>query len=163
MLAEPELFMRMFRDAELAASFQSSLIGTTTYQQQGVTHQSLRAAAIGRPEHLLRAPWRPRNVDDSPQLSGAALKAAKREADHAMKLRMLELQVGDRIYLSWECGTRSDYATIAERPVVGMERSMRAVDVGVRLRYDQEPSRIVSEHLGWGLEWKLVRGREGTA
>ena len=152
--ADPSL-LRMFTEELTAAMFQSSLVGTTTYQQQAVTHQCLRAAAIGRPELLLRASWQPVHTETA-VLSPEEARAAKREAEREMAGRLRELQVGMCVRVTWESG-EVVIGTVVEPPVVSTERSARVADVGVRLRYEEHGGRVLCERLGC-LDWVALRG-----
>ena len=149
-IADPSL-QGVFQDQLLAAQFQSSLIGTTMYQQRDVMHQCLRAATIGRPEQLLRQVWQP-VVEEQTQLTPAQSKEAKRKAEYAMITRLLELRVGMHVRVMWDFG-EDRVGEVVEQPFIGI--GQRVFDVGVRLCYAD--GQIMCERLGY-MEWRLVRG-----
>jgi len=144
--AEPDL-MRGFAEAEQAAQFQSSLVGTTTYQQSGITHQCLRAAQIGRPERLLYHSWQA--VPETQALETQPMsQEAKRAADREMQQRLLELHEGMCVRVVWETGEVHTATVVETKPALEIR------DVGVRLRYAS--GRVLEERLGC-MEWKAMR------
>ena len=178
--ADPTL-MEGFAREEDAAYYHSSLIGTTTFQQRAVTHQCLRAAAVGEPSRVLRpqphveereleaaeeaaveAFTTPLSPEEAAAARRVARAAAKQAADVAMRERLSELAVGDCVLVQWE-GGRTATGEVVERPTIVWPTA----DVQVRLRYDgllDEAGRAVSEgyflyeRLGI-MTWQKVRER----
>ena len=150
-IADPSLQLG-FQDMRLAAVFQSSLVGTTMYQQQDVMHQGMRAAAIGKPEKLLRHVWQPVAEGDSVETPAQA-KEAEKVAKREMRTRLLELRVGMHLRIAWHEGP-DRLATVAEQPCIGIERDTRNNDIGVRLRYAD--GHVMCERLAC-MTWRVVR------
>jgi hypothetical protein len=91
--ADPSL-MEGFEKEEDAAWYQSSLVGTTTFQQKAVTHQMLRAAAADTLDCCVRA--RRTHIDvkrakveaaEAAAAAAAAIMAAAEAAEEAQSMR----------------------------------------------------------------------------
>ena len=141
--------MQGFQEELMAAQLHSSLVGSTLFQQQGVTNQCMRAAEIGRPESVLRGfgpdGWeRHRERPEAEPIS----QDAKRAADLEKRKRVLELHTGNHVRVVWETGEVHD-AKVVETKV-----ALELRDIGVRLRYAS--GRVLEERLGC-MEWKVIR------
>ena len=148
--ADPSL-MEDFQDEQLAAWYQSSIIGTTTFQQRAVTHQLLRAAQAGEPSRVLRP--QPQLEEElaeavlSPEEAMAArqeMRRAKKVAEANMLSRLRQLQVGSRVRVSWEGGESA-----VGRVVEPVSILLCVRDIGVRIEYSLDQGLIVcNERLG---------------
>jgi hypothetical protein len=146
-----------FADLELAAAYQSSIVGTTTFQQRAVTHKVLRAAEGQMCHRVLHGHVAAAATCPVPRTPEAAA-AAKRDArtqELEMRARLRELDAGSCVRVVWESG-EVRVGRVVEKPVVGAERCDRASDVGVRIRYEAHADRVMCERLGL-MDWSLVR------
>ena len=88
---DPSL-MEGFEKEEDAAWYQSSLVGTTTFQQKAVTHQMLRAAAADTLDRCVRArvarvDAKRTKVEAAEAAAAAAIVAAAEAAEEAQSMR----------------------------------------------------------------------------
>ena len=148
--------MHEFCDEKAAAQFISSLVGTTTYQQSDVTHQCMRAAAVGRPELVLRGFGQREaeleRVAERASMTAQQRLAAKREAARVMHAQLSKLKVGMRLQVTFEDGACSK-ASVRRVEIVADVR-----DCHVVLEYDEPgfAGQLVPERLGC-MQWKVVR------
>ena len=136
--------MGSFRCIEHAARFQSSLVGTTTFQQCSVTHQLMRAMAAHRCEHVLRG--------HGPKSDGTRAATPKKmaevcEAEMLASVRALE--PGQRVEVHWDDGA-CEVGRVVE---VCDELLRRPTDIRVRIRYED---RVLYESLAHR-HWRVVR------
>jgi len=150
--AQPEL-MRSFRYEVDAAAFHSSLGGATTFQQQSVTNQLLRALVAKREESVLRGfqPGKP-HVHMRPE--SAPLKkpsAAERKAmDARDRRRICALKAGQRIGVGWHESGMYEEGVVVEPWTPELVKSAR--DMRVLVRYGE---RALFEYLGFR-EWRCL-------
>ena len=151
-LADPERLMRAFKTPEAAAAFQSSLIGTTTFQQSSVTRQLLRALVAGREGSVLRD-WRrsmpgKRRAVPGPPGSVSEEPEQKSEPDAALS-DIKSLKPGERIRVGWVQSGEVEEGEVVE---VCEELVKHPGEQRVRVRYGD---RVLYEHL-WHREWERL-------
>ena len=163
--ADPKL-MEGFAHEEDAAWYQSSIVGSTTFQQRAVTHQLLRAAAAAEPSRVLRPV--PELVaelahelalEPPPELSpeeAAEAKAQRRReakaqakaADAERRARLGQLVAGSRVCV--QCSGDSHVGRIVETPTVALDPK----DTRVLVQYPDEDGPM-TEWLGQ-MAWELL-------
>ena len=137
--ADPRL-MGTFRSIEHAARFQSSLVGSTTFQQCSVTHQLMRAMRARKCETVLRGHGRVTPAE--------GMSHAKETSEGEEVARIRALKPGQRLSVCWKDGTHEEGVVVE----VCNELLGRPRDIRVRVQYE---GRVLHEHLAWR-HWRVL-------
>lgn len=146
--ADNEL-MKGFRSGhlELAVRYQSSIIGFTSFQQRAVTHQLLRAAAVGEEGKRLRSRIAKCEASFECGLAKPVRPSFKPRDNIPSLAAMLALKKGDVVFVWFDAPPLEMRGTVMD-VLPGVE----AGDVGVRVYYPDWDQSLVQ-----ALHWKCWR------